>query len=102
MFEEALKEAIKYKIRLVPMLHPKSIASCVIPWIPFINVTGDVMPACHYFGDRTRSLIFGNIFKEDFRSIWNKETYKKHRNAARRGKSCWGCSWIDCVENTIF
>jgi len=58
-----------------------------------INVDGSVVPCCR---DTNNKYVFGNIFKESFKKIWNNEKYKKFRKKVIKDKKaidiCKFCS----------
>jgi len=85
---------------------PKSkphITKC-IEWImPFIFVTGHVIPCCsgNEAGHRDfqKETALGNLFEESFKEIWRSENYKNFRRMLRRGEvpiQCRNC----CLYNT--
>jgi pyrroloquinoline quinone biosynthesis protein E len=68
---------------------------CPWPWTSaFISASGDVVPCCIIADPETVSM--GNIFEEDFRSIWNSPAYRELRRRIRSGdlpgycRNCYG------------
>ena len=68
---------------------------CIWPWVAtYITWDGYVKPCCSrpYFLD----FDFGNIFKEDFKEIWNSEKYVSFRKSLRSKNvplMCRGCQY---------
>ncbi|MCM8795684.1 MAG: radical SAM protein [Candidatus Omnitrophica bacterium] len=68
-------------------------------WLmPFIFVTGEVIPCCAMneanAREMQRKMSLGNVFKENFRDIWKNEKYKRLRMDIRKGKIppfCFNC-----------
>jgi len=58
-----------------------------------INVDGSVVPCCR---DANNKYIFGNIFKENFKKIWNNKKYQNFRKKVLKNKKsidiCQFCS----------
>lgn len=58
-----------------------------------INVDGSVVPCCR---DSNNKYIFGNIFEEDFKQIWNNQKYRDFRKKILKNKKqvpiCRFCS----------
>ena len=58
-----------------------------------INVDGSVVPCCR---DPNNKYVFGNIFKQDFKKIWNNQKYKEFRKKLLKNKKsidiCKFCS----------
>lgn len=79
-----------------------------VHWLePYIMMGGYVLPCCAILQNNQRDFLrkysFGNILKEDFKSIWNSERYKKFRKlvSTRNGKVpilCKGCRAYDTRE----
>jgi len=79
-----------------------------VHWLePYIMMGGYVLPCCTILQNNKRDFLrkysFGNILKEDFKTIWNSERYKKFRKlvATRNGKVpilCKGCRAYDTRE----
>jgi len=96
--EEIVKEvnekANKFGIKVVwnrdvPQIKPP-INQC-IEWImPFIFVTGHVIPCCsgNEAGNREfqKATAMGNIFEKDFKEIWRGEKYETLRKMLRKGE----------------
>ncbi|MDD4877724.1 MAG: radical SAM protein, partial [Candidatus Nanoarchaeia archaeon] len=70
---------------------------CTWPWLgTYITVDGYITPCCIH-GFDPRILNFGNIFKRNFKKIWNSKEYRKFRAAFKNGrhpKFCNGCPEI--------
>ena len=69
-----------------------SLHSCYMPWHNcYITWEGDVVPCCYYYD---KQISFGNVFRENFKKIWNNDKYKSFRkaHASSRGmKICQTC-----------
>jgi radical SAM protein with 4Fe4S-binding SPASM domain len=79
---------------------PVSKRPCVRPWISvYISLLGEVTPCCKLtFG--TSKVVFGNIFKQDFKELWNNEKAVSFRCMIRSGrKNIPVCD--ECVPLTI-
>ncbi len=51
--------------------------ACYAPWYDsYITWEGDVVPCCYHYD---KQVCFGNVFKEDFKKIWNNKKYKDFR-----------------------
>jgi len=82
----------------VPQIKPP-METCVAWWMPFVFVTGEVIPCCclNEQNDRPwqRETSLGNIFEKPFREIWYGEEYTKMRRALlekRVPRNCARCS----------
>lgn len=50
---------------------------CFAPWYnTYITWEGDVVPCCYHYDNQK---LFGNVFKENFKDIWNNAEYQKFR-----------------------
>jgi len=85
----------------VPHIKP-SVTKCIEWTMPFIFVTGHVIPCCsgNEAGQRDfqKETALGNIFEEDFKKIWNSEKYITFRKMLREGEippQCKNC----CLYN---
>jgi len=71
------------------------VCECIEWTMPFIFVTGDVIPccACNEAGKRAfqKEQALGNIFEQPFKQIWNGKKYRALRNSLRRGKTLPVC-----------
>lgn len=82
--------------RNVQMSNRPDYSQCTLWTMPFIFVTGDVIPCCG--GNERNQRDFqvehslGNIFKEDFKTIWKNEKYKKLRKTLRQNEMPVQCS----------
>ena len=82
-----------------PIVRKPSKHYCPMPWEnPYVAYNGDVFPCCFVLQEvegRTRDEnIMGNVYKEDFKVIWNGEKYKSFRNRVKTKnppKSCLTC-----------
>lgn len=86
-------EEIWEKYRLVAS-HDSPTDVCLMPWTSlYITVDGDVRPCCSF--SASDGMTMGNIFQEDFMTIWNNDKYQKLRKAFRKGnrphKICSNC-----------
>ncbi len=51
--------------------------ACFIPWYStYIAWNGDVFPCCYYYNGQIK---LGNVFKQDFKKIWNSSGYEHFR-----------------------
>lgn len=107
LFTEVPKEIIdaaneKSKKFNIPVQWNANIPACKPPinkcieWImPFIFVTGDVIPCCagNEAGNRSfqKETSLGNIFNQDFKKIWHEEKYKRLRKMIKRGEVPLAC-----------
>lgn len=67
-------------------LKPASVLKRTCPWLYYsaaIQVNGDVVPCCR---DVDGDLVMGNIFKQDFGSIWNGTKFMDFRKDINDGK----------------
>lgn len=98
----AEKKAKELNIKLIWNANiPKSkppIKKCTEWSMPFIFVTGEVIPCCSGNEANLRSLqkerALGNIFKQNFKEIWYGQKYRAFRNMLRQGKvppQCGNC-----------
>jgi len=56
---------------------------CILPWFStYITFKGDVIPCCSL----NEEAKIGNLFEQDFLSIWQGERYRKLRKSFREGK----------------
>lgn len=65
---------------------------CLDPWrMVYINVDGEVNPCCFSF--MYKSARMGNIFREDFKKIWNNQKFLNFRKNLLAGKQdcCQRC-----------
>ncbi len=80
-------------------------SQCTLWTMPFIFVTGDVIPCCG--GNEANRRDFqvkhslGNIFKEDFKTIWKNEKYKKLRKKLRQNRMPVQCSNCPAFGNKL-
>jgi radical SAM protein with 4Fe4S-binding SPASM domain len=64
-----------------PRLRP----TCLQPWnYVGIRTNGDVVPCCAVFGS-DRLPVMGNLFQQDFRTIWHGERYREFRRSSFSG-----------------
>ncbi len=79
-------------------LNKPSMQNCITWYMPFIFVTGEVIPCCSgneaNQRERQKALSLGNIFEQSFDDIWRGEKYKTLRRKIRNGKVADPCS--DC------
>lgn len=108
--------AKKYSIKImwnldVPQVKP-SINRCIEWTMPFIFVTGHVIPCCsgNEAGQREfqKKTSLGNVFETSFKDIWYGEKYKSLRRQLSRGKipaPCKNCCLYDTgvkpVESSV-
>jgi radical SAM protein with 4Fe4S-binding SPASM domain len=88
---------MKYEMN---MTKPFSLRPCVRPWVSlYIDHNGDITPCCLMtYG--AGKLVIGNIYKEDFRAIWNNGKIRSFRNAIKRGNKYYPiCD--TCIPLTI-
>lgn len=82
----------------IPFIKPP-VSECSYWIMPFIFVTGDVVPCCA--GNEANRRTFqkqnslGNIFKQDFKDIWFSKRYKLLRDSIHQGKIPIQCK--DCL-----
>ncbi len=78
----------------VPLQKP-STADCIEWTMPFIFVTGHVIPCCsgNEAGQRAfqKEQALGNIFEQPFREIWKNAKYRALRKALAEGKALPVC-----------
>lgn len=93
--------------RDVPKVKPP-VNKCTVWMMPFIFVTGHVVPCCgtNQAGRRDfqKATALGNIFEQNFRDIWNGEKYRILRRMLRQGKvplSCNDCSAFEIRKEII-
>lgn len=78
------------------------ISKCTAWIMPFIFVTGEVIPCCAGNEANRREFqkkySFGNIFEKSFKEIWCSEEYKRFRDMIHRGEvpiQCTDCPVYD-------
>lgn len=110
--EEAEKRAKKYKMAVAwnknvpPMNERRPLADCTDWIMPFIFVTGHVIPCCATNEANRREFqkfhSFGNIFQTPFKEIWHSKNYVGFRKAVHDGitpPQCVGCTGYNtCFE----
>ena len=105
-FEEHFIRRVKEAFNFLPKYKVKSTLKsifgfyqkaekCYSPWYEcYISSKGDIKLCCEFYHDNT--LIMGNIFKENFKRIWNNEKYIQVRKLAKDKKLidnvCKGCN----------
>jgi len=106
---EAEKKAKQYHLNLgwnknvPPMSERRPINDCTVWIMPFIFVTGHVIPCC--VGNEANQREFqkrhslGNVFEKPFKEIWNSKEYKKFRYDIIHGKTPIQCT--TCTAYTI-
>lgn len=105
LIKTATRRAEEHGIRLLwdksvfPAPKQQPISACTNWIIPFIFVTGHVIPCCAMNEGNRRDFekenSFGNVFETPFREIWNSQKYKDFRKAVHDGKAslqCVGCT----------
>ena len=102
IIEKTEKKAKSFGINLdwsadVPLMKPK-VQKCTEWTMPFIFVTGHVIPCCagNEAGNREfqKKTALGNVFEQSFREIWRGPKYKALRKMLGQGKvplSCQNC-----------
>jgi MoaA/NifB/PqqE/SkfB family radical SAM enzyme len=95
--EEAKKLGITLAYNLsVPKKGRKPPITNCVEWImPFIFVTGHVIPCCAgneaNQRDFQKATSLGNVFNKSFKEIWYGDEYKKFREMIRKGKAPLQC-----------
>jgi radical SAM protein with 4Fe4S-binding SPASM domain len=91
----------------VPKVKPP-VTRCIEWSMPFIFVTGHVIPCCsgNEAGKRDfqKQTALGNIFEQSFKEIWYGEKYKKFRRMLREGKvpvQCKNCCLYNVESNVL-
>ncbi len=87
-------ELYKNKMDSIEIFKPNN-RICYFPWFStYIEIDGNVRPCPHFMFIKDEG-VMGNIFKEDFKSIWNNDLYKEFRKAlksqTRRFVPCKSC-----------
>jgi radical SAM protein with 4Fe4S-binding SPASM domain len=77
---------------------PSKKSHCSMPWInPYIAFNGDVFPCCFILqevdGRYKDENIMGNVFKEDFKKIWNSEKYVSFRKRIKTNTPPHSCKY---------
>lgn len=101
MVQDVEKKAEKMNIKIlwnrnVTHKNRPDFSQCTLWTMPFIFVTGHVIPCCG--GNEANRRDFqkehslGNIFEEDFETIWNNEKYKKLRRLLRQNRMPTQCT----------
>lgn len=88
----------------VPPKHKRApITDCTVWIMPFIFVTGHVIPCCTANEanrrDFQKKYSIGNIFEKPFKDIWNSKSFRKFRKDVHEGKTpvqCKGCPAFNC------
>ena len=72
---------------------------CFAPWYnTYITWEGDVVPCCYHYDNQK---LFGNVFQEDFKKIWNNQEYRKFRKEMmKKGRTSDLCQ--TCRNNEKF
>lgn len=72
---------------------------CMMPWTSlYIDVDGGVRLCCAFASNPEMTL--GNIFNDDFESIWNGESYQAYRRQFAKGqRTCRTCQ--NCLAPTL-
>jgi hypothetical protein len=80
-------------------------SNCLRPWQEIcIGYDGAVWPCCYidYIDNNKECKPFGNIFKENFKSIWLSKDYRNLREALSKGKLTHFCSRKEyCIEDIL-
>ncbi len=64
---------------------PRLCPACLQPWnYTCIRTNGDVVPCCAVFGS-DRMPVMGNVFQQDFTTIWHGERYREFRRSLLSG-----------------
>lgn len=81
------------------------ICDCSFWIMPFIFVTGDVIPCCAgneaNKRDFQKKYSLGNVFEQDFKDIWNSDKYKRLRDMIHKGQTpiqCRDCPPFDVAK----
>ena len=92
--------------RDVPQQKPP-VKDCTVWLMPFIFVTGHVIPCCsgNEAGQRDfqKAEAMGNVFEQNFKDIWKGERYKNLRKMLRENKVpvvCRDCSAFDTKKRS--
>jgi len=63
---------------------------CTAWTVPFITVEGDVYPCCTFTEGNIRETMkthnLGNVFRNDFRQLWEGEAYMNFKKSFSRGE----------------
>lgn len=71
------------------IVHTDIVEKCYSLWqVATINFNGDVLPCCSEFSPVD---VIGNVFKEDFKTIWNNQKYIELRKKNRIAINCKAC-----------
>lgn len=92
--KEDIKKYLPTKKEFIRKSFEKIEDKCDYLWEEItINVDGSVVPCCR---DANNKYVFGNIFKEDFKNIWNNDKIKEFRKKILENKQqidiCKFCS----------
>jgi len=92
--QEDVKKYLPTKKEFIRKSFQKVENKCDYLWEEItINVDGSVVPCCR---DSNNKYIFGNIFKQNFRQIWNNKKYQDFRRKVLKNKKqiniCRYCS----------
>ncbi|MDI3488680.1 MAG: hypothetical protein PWR26_1397 [Methanosarcinales archaeon] len=102
LIDEAEKRARELGVRVVwnldvPTCKPP-MSQCIEWTMPFIFVTGHVIPCCsgNEAGRRDfqKETALGNVFEQPFKEIWNGEKYRNLRRLLSQGRPAPPC--VDC------
>ena len=92
--KEDIKKYLPTKKEFIRKSFEKIENKCDYLWEEItINVDGSVVPCCR---DANNKYVFGNIFKQNFKQIWNNKKYQNFRKTILKNKKsiniCKFCS----------
>jgi radical SAM protein with 4Fe4S-binding SPASM domain len=92
--DSAFREAQQLKLPITIQTLQRRTKLCDWPWSRiYVTWNGNVLPCCNIF-----DVIMGNVFSEDFATIWNGDKYRSFRAQLSRGAvlplQCRGCNFF--------
>ena len=91
-----LSQELGVKVISWPKTEKSEKTGCSMPWTnPYITYGGDVLPCCfipqELEGRKRDENIMGNIYKDDFKTIWKSEKFTTFRKRMKNGEPPLSC-----------
>ncbi len=95
---DGVKTAKELGVKVIswPKTEKSEKTGCSMPWTnPYITYGGDVLPCCfipqELEGRKRDENIMGNIYKDDFKTIWKSEKFTTFRKRMKNGEPPLSC-----------